>query len=215
MRAKPKAVEEPRAAAYHTTIRPRPRRVRTMNASPDLLADLHSYRQLRLSADPLRLDDAGPIFVPGVRPEALGDGSFRRDHGVRLAYLAGSMANGIGSVEIVEAMARAGMLGFFGAAGLSIGRIASAIDRLQASCGDLPHGFNLIHSPAEPRHETEVVELYLARGVRLVEASAYLDLTLPVVRFRTAGIHVGADGRVVAPNRIIAKVSRVEVATQP
>ena len=185
-----------------------------MTPATDLLAELHSYRPLRLTADPLRLDDGGPIVVPGVRPEALGDASFRRDHGLRFAYLAGSMANGIGSVEIVEAMARAGMLGFFGAAGLSIGRIASAVDRLQSSVGELPHGFNLIHSPGEPRHETEVVELYLARGVRLVEASAYLDLTLPVVRFRTAGIHLGANGQVIAPNRIIAKVSRVEVATR-
>ena len=41
---------------------------------------------------------------------------------------------------------------------------------------------------------------------------AYLDLTLPVVRYRTAGIHQGPDGRVVAPNHVIAKVSRVEVA---
>ena len=185
-----------------------------MNPAPDLLADLHSDRPLRLAADPLRRDDAGPIFVPGMRPDSLGDPSFRRDHGLKVAYLTGSMANGIASVEIVEAMARAGMLGFFGAAGLSIGRIASAVERLQASVGELPHGFNLIHSPGEPRHEAEVVELYLARHMRLIEASAYLDLTLPVVYFRTAGIHAGADGRVIAPNRIIAKVSRVEVATR-
>ena len=31
-----------------------------------------------------------------------------------------------------------------------------------------------------------MVELYLRRDVRLVEASAYLDLTLPLVRYRTA-----------------------------
>jgi PfaD family protein len=48
----------------------------------------------------------------------------------------------------------------------------------------------------------------------MVEASAYLDLTLPVVRYRVAGIRRGADGQVIAPNHIIAKVSRVEVATK-
>jgi PfaD family protein len=48
--------------------------------------------------------------------------------------------------------------------------------------------------------------------VRLVEASAYLDLTLPVVRYRVQGIHRDSSGRVVAPNRIIAKASRVEVS---
>src|SRR6266404_5133155 len=57
-------------------------------------------------------------------------------------------------------------------------------------------------------------DLYLRRGVRLIEASAYLDLTLPVVRYRVAGIRCGSDGRVIAPNHVIAKVSRVEVASK-
>ena len=34
-----------------------------------------------------------------------------------------------------------------------------------------------------------VVELYLRRGVRLVEAAAFLDLTLPAVYYRVKGIH--------------------------
>ena len=42
---------------------------------------------------------------------------------------------------------------------------------------------------------------------RLIEASAYLDLTPDVVRYRVHGIHTDADGRIVAPQlseRIIA-----------
>jgi PfaD family protein len=167
--------------------------------------------------------DALPLaaLVPALAPEQLGDPSFKADHGLKCAYLAGAMANGIGSVEVVEAMSRAGMLGFFGAAGLSLARIEAAIDRLQrdlnppvAHASGSSLGINLIHSPAEPDHEAATVELLLRRGVRLVEASAYLDLTLPVVRYRTAGIRRGPDGRVVAPNRVIAKVSRVEVASK-
>jgi PfaD family protein len=153
-------------------------------------------------------------WAPAVRPEDLGDARFRADHGLRYAYVTGAMANGIGSVEIVEAMARAGMLGFFGAAGLPLVRVGAAIERLQSTVGDRPHGFNLIHSPNEPDLEAAVVHLYLQRGVRLVEASAYLDLTLPVVRYRLHGIHAGANGRAVTPNRVIAKVSRVEVASK-
>ena len=125
-------------------------------------------------------------------PQDLGDPAFCADHGLEFPYVAGAMANGIGSVEIVEAMARAGMLGFFGAAGLSIGRIQAAVERLQQSVGDLPHGFNLIHSPGEPDLENAVVDLYIRRGVRLVEASAYLDLTPPLVRYRTHGVRRGA-----------------------
>jgi PfaD family protein len=136
------------------------------------------------------------------------------EHGLRYPYLTGAMANGIGSTDIVEVMARAGMLGFFGAAGLGLDRVEQAIDRVQRGVPGLPYGFNLIHSPHEPRLEAGAVELYLRRGVRLVEASAFLDLTLPVVRYRTAGIHAGPGGRAVAPNKVIAKVSRVEVATR-
>jgi PfaD family protein len=154
------------------------------------------------------------IQVPAYRLENLGDPGFCTDHGLRFPYVAGAMANGIGSVEIVEALGRAGMLGFFGAAGLSLPAVERAIDRLSRSLADTPFGFNLIHSPNEPTLEAKVVDLYLRRGIPLVEASAYLDLTLPVVRYRVHGIHADASGQVIAPNRIIAKVSRVEVASK-
>jgi PfaD family protein len=73
---------------------------------------------------------------------------------------------------------------------------------------------NLIHSPGEPGLEAAVVDLYLRRRIRLVEASAFLNLTLPVVRYRVTGLRRDESGRIVAPNRIIAKVSRVEVASK-
>ncbi len=151
-------------------------------------------------------------FVPALLPEQLGDPEFLAAHGVRYAYIAGAMANGIASEALVEAMGRAGMLGFFGAGGLGIDRINVAIDRIQASLGELPYGFNLIHSPNEPRREAETVELYLRRGIRLVSAAAYMDLTEPLVRYRLTGIHRDEQDRVIAPNRVVAKVSRVEVA---
>jgi trans-AT polyketide synthase/acyltransferase/oxidoreductase domain-containing protein len=160
--------------------------------------------------DPL----AKPIraWVPPIAPESLGDPAFRSTHGVRYAYVVGEMANGIASAEIVEASGRAGLLGFFGAAGLPLERVEAAIDRIQRTLGDLPYGFNLIHSPSEPDLEAAIADLYLRRGVTRVCASAYLDLTLPVVRYRTAGIRRGPSGEVIAPNHLFAKISRVEVA---
>ncbi|MGZ3336187.1 MAG: PfaD family polyunsaturated fatty acid/polyketide biosynthesis protein [Isosphaeraceae bacterium] len=154
-------------------------------------------------------------FVPACRLEQLGDPSFREAHGTRFACMAGAMANGIGSVEVVEAMGRRGMLGIFGAAGLPVEAVERAIDRIDRGPGDrFPFGFNLIHSPQESAHEAAIVDLYLRRGIRLVEASAFLDLTLPLVRFRVTGIRRDSQGQIVAPNRIIAKVSRVEVASK-
>src|SRR5258708_18246433 len=110
-------------------------------------------------------------------------------------------------------MSRAGMLGLFGSAGLSPERVEAAIDRITRNLGDRRFGFNLSHSPNEPALENAVVDLYLRRGIRLVEASAYLDLTLPVIRYRVHGIHADPSGRVVTPNRVIVNVSRVEVAS--
>ena len=52
-----------------------------------------------------------------------------------------------------------------------------------------------------------------ATGCACVEASAFLDLTPPVVRYRAAGLPRGRRRAVItAANRVIAKVSRVEVA---
>ncbi len=150
--------------------------------------------------------------VPALSPASLGDAGFRNAHGVTYAYVAGEMANGIASEALVEAVARAGMLGIFGAAGLPVARIEQAMERLERSLAALPWGVNLIHSPDDPALEAGAVELFLKRGLRLVSASAYLDLTLPIVKYRLAGIHRGTDGRVVVPNRVMAKVSRVEVA---
>jgi PfaD family protein len=154
-------------------------------------------------------------FLPALPLQEMGDTEFRQTHCTTYACMSGAMANGIGSVELVEAMARGGMLGIFGAAGLSVDAVERAIVRLVQDLGsDLPWGLNLIHSPHEPGIESAIVDLYLRHKVRLVEASAFLDLTMPVVRYRLAGIHRDPQGSIVAPNRIIAKVSRVEVASK-
>jgi PfaD family protein len=120
------------------------------------------------------------------------------------------MAKGISSVEMAVELGKAGMLGFFGAAGLPLATVEAAIDRLQAS--GMPYGINLIHSPQEPDLEQALAELYIRKGVRLVEASAFLSLSLPLVRYRLHGIHRAPDGQIETPNRIIAKVSREELA---
>jgi PfaD family protein len=126
--------------------------------------------------------------------------------------MTGAMASGIASVELVKAVASAGLLGSFGAAGLLVEQIEQAIIELKSALGDRPFCSNLIHSPNEKGQEQAVVDIYLKHGVQLVEASAYMALTLPVVRYRLHGIHRDQQGNIVTPNRIIAKASRIEVA---
>ena len=158
--------------------------------------------------------DALPLlgYAPALHPEDLGDAAFKNAHNLRYAYVAGAMANGITSVDMVEAVGSSGMLGFFGAAGLLPDQIESAIHQLQERMGRRPFGFNLIHSPTDPNLEQATVDLYLRHGINLISASAYLDLTLPLVRYRIDGIHRDSSGNIVCPNKIVAKISRVEVA---
>lgn len=146
--------------------------------------------------------------------EYLGDPSFCADHGLRYAYIGGSMAHGISSPELAIELGRNGMLGFIGAAGESPAQVEKAILRMKNLEEPVPFGFNLIHSPNEKGLEDEIVDLYLRHEVRLIEASAFLSMTLPLVRYRVTGIHQDADGRIITPNKIIAKVSRVEVASK-
>ncbi len=155
-----------------------------------------------------------PAAVGPLSPAQFGDSGFNRTYGTRYAYMGGSMANGISSAAMVIALGRAGMLGSFGAGGMNPQRLVEAIRQVQAALPEGPYAFNLIHSPHEAALERGAVELYLQHGVRTVEASAYLDLTPYVVWYRAAGLRRAGEGRIEIGNRVIAKISRREVATK-
>jgi len=163
-----------------------------------------------------REDHAGttPLLASAlsVSPDQFGDAGFRQMYGVRMAYATGAMANAIASVDLVVAMGRAGLLSSFGAAGVLGARLETAIQQVQAALPNAPYAFNLIHSPSEAAMERRAVELFLQYGVKTVEASAFIDLTPNVVYYRAAGLSADDNGNVVIGNRIIAKVSRREVA---
>ncbi|MCG8638843.1 MAG: PfaD family polyunsaturated fatty acid/polyketide biosynthesis protein [Desulfobacterales bacterium] len=153
-------------------------------------------------------------FAPALPPENLGDDSFKNRHALTYNYVAGAMANGITSAEMVKTMAENGMLGVFGAGGLTIDRVEQNIVDLKTTLGHRTFGFNLIHSLADPDHEMATVELYLKHNIRLISAAAFMRMTLPLVYYRVKGIFRESSGKIIVPNRIIAKVSRVEIARQ-
>ena len=152
--------------------------------------------------------------LPPMYPEWLGDRGFCEAHRVRFPYVAGEMANGIATTALVTALARAEMLGFFGAAGLGLGAVERAVAELSGELSGRPNwGVNLIHSPNEPDLEEKVADLLLNRGVTAISASAYMRLTPAVVRCAAAGLTLDRAGRIVRPVRLFAKVSRPEVAS--
>ena len=143
---------------------------------------------------------AQPAPVAGA--ESLGSAAFRRDYGIRYAYLAGSMFRGIASVDLVVRLARAGLMGFFGTGGLTLKEVEDALVAIRRQAGTGRYGMNLLHAPDEPELERQTVELFLRHDVRYVEAAAFTRVTAPLVLFRHRG----------GPRHIVAKVSRPEVA---
>lgn len=152
-------------------------------------------------------------YAPPLTLEACADPRFLATHKLRYPMVAGSMAKGISSAQMVIEMGNAGMLGFFGAAGLPLEAITQEIAAIRQALPNGSFGCNLIHSPNEPDLEQALVDLYIANDIHLIEASAFLTLSLAVVRYRLHGIHTDNNGNIITPNRIIAKISREEVAT--
>ncbi|MBP9155404.1 MAG: PfaD family polyunsaturated fatty acid/polyketide biosynthesis protein [Xanthomonadales bacterium] len=153
-------------------------------------------------------------LLPPLYPEWLGDRSFQETYGTRYPYVGGAMANGIASASFVIELGKIGALGMFGAAGLAPARVEAAINTIAAALDPLAAawGANLIHSPAEPALEDAIVDLYLRRGVRCVEASAFMAMSPAIVRYAASGLQRDGDGRIQRRNHVIAKISREEVA---
>ena len=152
--------------------------------------------------------------LPALYPEWLGDRSFSEVHAVRFPYVAGAMFRGIASADMVIAMAKAKMIGFFGAAGLSLTDLEKAIDKIKTAFGDsgLSWGSNLIYSPNEPELEEKVVDLYLREGVKRVSASAFMTLTPSIVQYACTGLSTDNKEKIHRRHFIFAKLSRPEIA---
>ena len=148
-----------------------------------------------------------------VTPFSLGSAQFKSDYRCRYAYVAGAMYRGIGSADLVIKMGSADLLAFFGAGGLAPNVIEENLVRIKSALGDVkPFGMNLLCNVHEPRAEEEVVDLYLRYGVQNIEAAAYLQITPALAKFRLRGLARDPSGQVRTSSRVLAKVSRPEVA---
>jgi PfaD family protein len=150
-------------------------------------------------------------YLPPLHPENLGHPEFKTRYKIKYPYVCGAMAHGITSVELVKAAGNAGMIGFFGAAGLSMTDLEKSIIRLKSEAANIPFGLNLVFTGA-PDQELAIVNLYLQHGIKLISAAGYLRLTLALLYYRIKGIYRESDGTVVCPNNIIGKTSRLEIA---
>ncbi|MBT6614964.1 MAG: PfaD family polyunsaturated fatty acid/polyketide biosynthesis protein, partial [Deltaproteobacteria bacterium] len=92
--------------------------------------------------------------------------------------------------------------------------LEGTIQRIQQELPRGPYAFNLIHNPFAENLEKMAAEVYLKYGVQTVEASAFMDLTPHIVYYRVAGLSLNPESGIEIGNKVIAKVSRREVATK-
>jgi trans-AT polyketide synthase/acyltransferase/oxidoreductase domain-containing protein len=149
-----------------------------------------------------------------ISAASLGSASFKSSHGVRLAYVSGAMYKGIASADLVIRMGKSGLLGYFGTGGLRLEKIEEAILKIKdALNAGQAFGMNLLCNLNQPEFEDSTVDIFFRHGIDRVEASAYTQVTPSLVRYRARGLRPGHDGPVV-PHKIMAKISRPEVALQ-
>jgi PfaD family protein len=124
------------------------------------------------------------------------------------------MANAISGIDLVTKMGQSGYLASYGSGGISADKLVGAVKTIQEQLPSGPYAFNLIHSPNEPILEQKAVDIFLESNVQTIEASAFLRLTPTVVQYRAAGLDNDSSGNILIKNKIIAKLSRHEVARQ-
>lgn len=153
------------------------------------------------------------VEMSKITMQSLGSAIFRERFGLRYAYVAGAMYKGVASSALVIRMGKAGFIGFLGAGGMSLQEIEYAIHDIQAA---LPngeaYGVNLLANYVYPAKEMETVKLYLKYNVPVVEAAAFMQMTPALIYYRLKGLSRNKDGVVICNNKILAKVSRPEVA---
>jgi trans-AT polyketide synthase/acyltransferase/oxidoreductase domain-containing protein len=153
-----------------------------------------------------------PSGSPGIAAD-LGDPSFRRDYGARLAYVVGGLGWGIGPPELVSRAAGAGLLAFLGTAGLTADRVAADVERTRSMvAAGSPWGLSVASAARDPSLSDRLVELALRLDVPAVEVADTAGISPQLVRYRLRGCHRDADGRPQPARRLLAKVDRLETA---
>lgn len=149
-----------------------------------------------------------------IKAKDLGAITYKKAYSLKYAYSAGSMYKGVSSAKMVIALAKSGFMSYFGTGGLSLERIKDEILVMQKELNNkYSFGMNLIYDMYEPEKENKLVDLYLKMGVHNIEASAYMQISAALVKFRIKGLRKGDNGSVISSHRIQAKVSRPEIAT--
>nr|APQ31261.1 polyunsaturated fatty acid synthase 2 [Schizochytrium sp. ATCC PTA-9695] len=179
--------------------------------STHCMVRLHPAKAVVVAAAGAVVADSTPVVKAKQTSSSLlvGDDAFLRCYDVDWPLYMGAMAEGISSVDLVVAAAEARMLASFGAARLPMDQVELQIREIQQRTSNA-FAVNLMPGP----DEAATVDALLRTGVSIVEASGYTGaLSADLVRYRVTGLRRTSCGASVsATHRVVAKVSRTEVA---
>lgn len=143
----------------------------------------------------------------------IGSALFKKKYGLKYAYLAGSMDNGISTPKMVSELGNAGCMAFLGTRGLELNEIEDEIKTTRALLDSgKPFGVNVFYDFNRKGQEEKIIDLLLRLQVNVVEASSYLSVTSALAKYKITGLKQTDAGSIVSENRIIAKVSRPDIA---
>jgi trans-AT polyketide synthase/acyltransferase/oxidoreductase domain-containing protein len=146
-------------------------------------------------------------------PDTLGSEAFRNRYHLKYAYIAGAMYRGVSSKELVVKAGNSGMLAFYGSGGLKLETIEKDLQYIQRELsGGGAYGCNFLHNSNHPEKEEALAMLLIKNRIPVIEASAFLGITPGLILYKAAGLVEDSFGKMKSLNRIIAKVSRPEVA---
>lgn len=141
----------------------------------------------------------------------LGSFAFREEYKIKYAYVAGGMYRGIASKEMVVRLGRASMIGYLGTGGLTLSEIKDNVQYIQQQLNKgEPYGMNFLYTPDDKG--MELISFYLEAGIDYLEAAAFMRITKALVWYRLKGLTKDSNGNIKAKHKILAKVSRPEIA---
>lgn len=154
-----------------------------------------------------------PLAVlPNISAEQLGSTDFKKAYGTKYAYYAGAMAGGISSTEMVIELGKAGFMGSYGSGGQSVETVRKSVEEIQRALPDGPYLINVLANISNPGEELKLVQMLIEKDVRAIEASAFIKPSEAIVYYRLRNARMDEAGRASAVHKIIAKISREEVA---
>ncbi|AZS14164.1 ACP S-malonyltransferase [Paenibacillus lutimineralis] len=162
---------------------------------------------------PANADNPKVLAGEGSPGMQLGSTGFKQRYGLDYAYVLGGMNDGISSQELVTAAGRAGCLAFLGASGMRQVDLEHSIRGIRQALGaDGSFGVTVMYHPIHSGREERLIETLLREKVDLVEATSYLTMTPALIKYRILGLSQRPDGTIRTAHRIIAKVSRPDIA---